>query len=102
MTQDPYWHRTRYSPNPRRDALYVAQQTGNGAAAFFWGGLLGILAVLGTAIWPYFIWHGEGGPTGYERVWNTSSTIACAVWWGILAIGATWIAVTVARQRRAR
>jgi hypothetical protein len=93
MSQDPYWEKTKYNPNMRRDAIHVVQQTGNGPAKFMWGGLLAIFAVIGTAIWPYFIWHGEGGATGYQRVWDTSSWIACGIWWGIIAVTAIGFAV---------
>ena len=83
---DPYWDRTRYNPNLRRDALYVAQQTGSGAAKVFWGAML--FAVV--AFWPLWALHGM------------ARAYVAVAWFGLVAIGAIWFlaAVTVTQGRK--
>ena len=85
---DPYWDRTKYNPNLRRDALYVAQQTGSGAAKGFWGGLLFLI----VAFWPLWALHG------------LARAIAIIAWFGVIAIGVIWFlaAVSVAQARKRR
>ena len=83
---DDYWERTKYNPNLRRDALYVAQQQGNDAAKIFWGGL----AILFAFFWPCAV-HGTGG------------IVAKAAWWGFLGLcTAVTLAVITVRQGRRR
>ena len=66
---DDYWEKTKYNPNLRRDALYVAQQQGNFPAKFLWGSL----AACGVVFWPLAV-HGTGG------------VVAKAAWWGFLGL----------------
>ena len=83
---DDYWERTKYNPNLRRDALYVAQQQGSFPAKFFWGGL----AVLGAVFWPCAV-HGTGG------------IVAKVAWWGFLGLcTVVTLAVITVRQGRRR
>lgn len=88
MSNDPYWERTRYNPNLRRDALYVAQQTGSGAGKFFWGALL----FLGVAFWPSWALHGE------------TRTVVSWAWYGTIAAVVIWVlaAVSVRQGRGSR
>jgi hypothetical protein len=82
MSNDPYWERTKYNPNLRRDALYVAQSGGNDAGKILWGGL----AVLGAVFWPCAV-HGTGG------------VVAKVAWWGFLGLCAVvTLAVITVRQ----
>ena len=78
---DDYWERTRYNPNLRRDALYVAQSQGNAAAKIFWGGL----AILFAFFWPLAV-HG---------IWGI---VAKAAWFGFLGICGVAVAVLVLRR----
>ena len=85
-TRDDYWDRTRHNPNLRRDALYVAQQTGAGAGAWFWGLLIGAAVVF----WPSYALHGE------------TRTAVSVAWYGLIGLGAIvfLVAVTVGQARR--
>lgn len=88
MSNDPYWERTRYNPNMKRDALYVAQTAGSGAGAWFWGILIGLCVLF----WPSYALHGE-----------TQVVVSC-VWYGLIFAGLAWwlIAVSVGQARRSR
>ncbi len=48
-----------------------------------WGLLA--LVVIFISIWPVTVWHGYGGPTGNDWRWDIHSTIAEAVWLGLVA-----------------
>ena len=88
MSNDPYWERTKYNPNLRRDALYVVQQQGNDAGLFFWG----FIVLCFAALWPLGV-HGTGG------------VVAKVAWWGFLGVcvivAAVLVSLSAALRRKA-
>ena len=85
---DPYWERTRYNPNLRRDATYIAQNVGSGSGGWFWGILVGI----GVVFWPSYALHGE------------TQVAASIAWYGTIGILLVWFlaAVSVKQARKQR
>jgi hypothetical protein len=56
--------------------------------------LLGItFAVLLVGFWPAMVWHGYGGPTGNDWRWDIHSTIAEAVYFGVIGFIAALVAL---------
>jgi hypothetical protein len=48
-------------------------------------------AVALVGFWPAMVWHGYGGPTGNDWRWDIHSTIAEAVYWGVIGFIAALI-----------
>lgn len=67
-----------------------------GIAVPFFAGLM-VVALVG--FWPAMVWHGYGGPTGNDWRWDIHSTIAEAVYFGVIGFVA---ALVVAGNRPAR
>jgi hypothetical protein len=67
-----------------------------GIAVPFFAGLM-IVALVG--FWPAMVWHGYGGPTGNDWRWDIHSTIAEAVYLGVIGFIAVLV---VAGNRPAR
>jgi hypothetical protein len=64
------------------------------------GIILGLLLGWLVLCWPALVWHGYGGPAGTAWRWDVHSTVACAVWWGVLvsAVFAGWLADRVGKR----
>lgn len=45
----------------------------------------GVVAVALLGFWPAMVWHGYGGPTGNDWRWDIHSTVAEAVYFGVMA-----------------
>jgi hypothetical protein len=82
---------------PRPGAWGTIERYGIIGPALLWGG---IIAVAG--FWPAMAWHGEGGPTGTAWRWDVHSTIGCLIWWGLVVLPLTALAVAGRRKRTPR
>lgn len=80
-----YVMRPASPPRPRTPARTPQRQparSGSSDYAKGWGyAILFVLAIC-TAIWPYWVWHGQNSAGGLR--WDIHSTIACSIWWGLL------------------
>lgn len=83
MDHDPYWERTRYNYNIKRDSLHVAGQAGKGSAAVLWGSLAGVIAVFAPLMLP-----------------SPVRIAAMIIWWGLLGILLMCFLVALARRKR--
>lgn len=67
-------------------------------------GPVGLAVVAGVLalFWPAAVWHGYGGPTGNDWRWDIHSTVACGIYWGVLALLVlpAWIGNRMAPPRR--
>ncbi len=57
-----------------------------------------VIAFALLGFWPAIVWHGQNDMGGWR--WDVHSTVACMVWWGILASVSAAIGVADARRRR--
>jgi len=78
---DPYWEKTKYNYNIKRDALHVASTTSNGSAGAFWGGMLGLAAIF----WPLAL-------PAPARI------IVMFAWWGLLGVFGIWFLIALTRR----
>jgi hypothetical protein len=77
-----YVMRPAASQRPVGTVTRPARKGGISPSIVIWGGLIGGWLFLG---WPAYVWHGENATGGWA--WDSHSTIACCIWWGILLLG---------------